>query len=112
MASAPGKTRVSTTITDYKYEQVKFWAKKQGITVNQFISEAISLAIDFQNGDYHISDQDGIVMGQLDQIRHGMADLNSNIVVMQKDVLSALDSLISLTRGDNYLLDTGDGDLG
>lgn len=111
MASAPTpKTvyRFTATVSDKMYEHVIFWADKKGISINELLRDAISLYIAHENKDY---DLPALEIQRLNQLVDSMDVLSSNIGSLEKVITSGFNSLIELTRGDNYLLDDDDGDI-
>ena len=100
--------RFTATVDDKTYEHVKYWAEKKQISVNELLREAINAYIANANKDY---DLPALEIQRLNQLIDGLQVLSSNISSLEKVTVSGFDSLISLTRGDNYLLDNDDGDI-
>lgn len=100
--------RFTASVDAETVEQVKYWARKNGISINDFLREAISHYIAYQNKDY---DLPTLEAQRLNQIVDGMAVLSSNVSSLETTMMSALNSLISLTRGDSVYLDDDDGEL-
>jgi len=40
-----GYKRVSATVSDKTYQQLDYWSSKKGISINEFLNEAIARAI-------------------------------------------------------------------
>lgn len=102
------KYRFTASVDESTYENVKYWAKKKNLSINDVLREAIDLYVSHQNKDY---DLPTLEAGRLNQLLDAMTVLSSNVGSLEKVVTSGFNSLISLTRGDNYLLDDDDGDL-
>lgn len=100
--------RFTASVDSDTYETVNYWAKKKGITVNELLREAIELYIAHQNKDY---DLPTLEIQRLNQLIDTISVLSSNVNSLEKVTVSGFDSLISLTRGDNYLLDDDDGEI-
>lgn len=94
--------RVTLRLTDAEFETVRFWASKFNISENDFIREAITLKIQHANGDYDLPTAE---IQRLNQLIDLIGSLASNISNLEDVTVSGFNSLISLTRGDNYLLD-------
>lgn len=94
--------RVTATIDAKTYERIQFWSESKGISMNQFLSDAIDLAIDFENRRFPMTTME---MARMDQLIDGFKSLASNVNSLEHVITSGFDSLIGLTRGDNYLLD-------
>lgn len=90
------------------YERVIYWAGKKGISINELLRDAISLYIAHENKDY---DLPALEIQRLNRLISSISVLSTNIGSLEKVVVSGFNSLIELTRGDNYLLDDDDGDI-
>ena len=108
MAQAPGTKRVTATVTDTTYERLCYWAEKNGVSINQYLNEAIDMKIAYENRDYPLTT---LEQARLNQLIDHIAVLSSNVKSMESVVQSGFDSLLGLTRGDNYLLEHEDGEL-
>jgi|GEM_PF-2533509 hypothetical protein len=102
------RCRFTASVDTDTYNMVLHWAKKQGITINEFLKNAIDFYVAYQNKDYDIPT---LEVQRLNQLVDTTAVLSSNVSALEKIITSGFDSLISLTRGDNYLLDEDDGEL-
>lgn len=102
------KHRFTALVNEDLYESVVYWAKKKEISINELLREALTLYIAHQNKDY---DLPALEIQRLNQLVDAMHVLSGNVGSLEKIVVSGFDSLLSLTRGDNYLLDDEDGEL-
>ena len=100
--------RVTATITDETFARLQYWSDKHGISINQYLNEAIDKAIAYENQDYPLPT---LEQARLNQLIDEMAILSSNVKSMESVIISGFDSLLGLTRGDNYLLEDEDGDV-
>ena len=100
--------RVTTTLTESDFKQLEFWAKKHGISINDYIKDAIALMIRWENKDY---DLPTLEIQRLNQLVDAMAVMSANVHSLEQVITSGFDSLLGLTRGDNYLLEHEDGDI-
>lgn len=103
------KYRFTASVDEDTYENVKYWAKKKKMSVNDVLREALALYVQHQNKDYDLPTLEAM---RLNQMLDAISVLSSNINSLEKITTSGFNSLISLTRGDNYLLDDDDGDFG
>lgn len=104
-----GAKRVTATLESDTYERLVYWSEKKGISINQFMADAIVRAIAWENQDYPLPT---LEQARLNQLIDQIAALSSNVKSMEGVIVSGLDSLLGLTRGDNYLLDhQEDGEL-
>lgn len=108
MAGKPANKRVTTTLTSDEFERLTYWAAKRGMSVNEYIAEAIRQAIAWENQDYPLPT---LEQARLNQLIDVVNILSSNVKSMEGVVQSGFDSLLGLTRGDNYLLKHEDGEL-
>lgn len=108
MAQAKGTHRVTVTVNDDTLKQMQYYANKKNISINQFLNDAIDTAIAWENKDYPIPT---LEQARLNQLIDQMAIMSSNMSSLEKVVTSGFDSLLGLTRGDNYLLEHEDGEL-
>ena len=109
VSESPNKQyRFTAVVDDETYHNVRYWANKNDISVNDLLRDAIALYIARANKDY---DLPTLEIQRLNQMIDGFNALSSNINSLEKIVVSGFDSLISLTRGDNYLLEDDDGDI-
>lgn len=113
MLCLPGKQkegthRVSVTLTDAEFETLQFWANEKGITINDFLRDSIDLAIRYANKDYDLAP---LEVQRLNQLIDVITTLSYNVQSLENVTTSGFESLIGLTRGDNYLLEDEGGDL-
>lgn len=94
--------RVTIRLSSEMYQNIAYWAKKNNITTIGFIREAIEHYIAWQNKDY---DLPVLEIQRLNQLIEGYHALSSNIASLEKITVAGFDSLLSLTRGDDYLFD-------
>lgn len=108
MAQAEGTKRVTATVTEETYNRLCYWAEKNGISINQYLNEAIDMKIAYENKDYPLST---LEVARLDQLIDGQAVMSSNMKSLEAVVTSMADSLLGLVKGDNYLLEHQDGEI-
>lgn len=89
-------------------QRLQYWAAKKGMSANEYAVEAIEEAIRRENGDY---DLPTLEIARLNQLVDEMKALSVNTANLERVVTQGFDSLIGLTRGNNYLLDDEDGEL-
>lgn len=102
MAQAPNTKRVTATIPTELYEQLVYWADKKGISINQYLCDSLDHAIAWENQDYPLPT---IEMARLAQLVDVVAGLKADIGNIHRVVDSGFNSLLTLTKGDNYLLE-------
>ena len=105
----PGTTtRVTTTLSSDDYERLKYWAASHEMSVNEYIRAAILFKIQWDNKDYPMAPME---VHRLNQLVDVITVLSSNVRSLEQVTVSGFDSLLGLTRGDNYLLEEEDGEL-
>lgn len=100
--------RVTTTLSEAEFKTLEFWAEKKGVSINEYLKDALQLAIRWENKDY---DLPTLEIQRLNQMLDVITVLSSNVQSLESVVVSGFDSLLGLTRGDNYLLEQEDGDV-
>ncbi|PUB32552.1 hypothetical protein C8K30_1011078 [Promicromonospora sp. AC04] len=90
-------------------QRAKYWADKRGFaSVNEYAAEALAEQVRRENLDY---DLPTLEIARLNELVDQVKALSTNQANLERVVTQGLDSLIGLTRGDNYLLDDEDGEL-
>lgn len=102
------KHRVTVTLDSDTYEMLVYWAKKNNVSINQYLNDAIDFKIAFENRDYPLPT---LEQARLNQLIDVITVLSSNIKSLESSTISSLESLTGLVRGDNYLLEHEDGEL-
>lgn len=94
--------RVTLRIPDDDFATLKYWAERRGVTINEYLIDSMYSQISRENGDYDLPKAEVIRLNQLqDMIAANSADLDN----LKDIIISGFESLIGLTRGDNYLLE-------
>lgn len=107
-AKAPDIHRLTLRINEDDYQRLQYWAARRGISANDYMIEALYAQIRRENGDYDIPTAE---VARLNQLVDLVTELLSNIKSLENVTISGFDSLLGLTRGDNYLLEQEDGDI-
>ena len=101
-----GFRRVTVTLSDDDYERLVYWAGSHEMSINEYLRNAIDTAIKRENADY---DLPTLEIARLRQIEHRIAALEETDRNLASILTSGFDSLLSMTRGDNYLLEGDNG---
>jgi hypothetical protein len=107
--NADTRVRVTVRLRKDTDQRAKYWADKANISVTEYITEAVEEKIRRENGDY---DLPTLEQGRLNQLIDQMASLSTNVANLETVTVSGFDALMGLTRGDNYLLDPEEGEIG
>lgn len=83
-------------------ERMSYWAKKEGMSLSEYASEAIERSIRYENKDYDIPSAE---IARLNQLVDLITSLSTNVKNLENVTITGFDSLLGLTRGDNYLLE-------
>ena len=100
--------RVTATVDLKTFERLNFWADAEGVSINQFLNEAIDLAIDFKNHRYPMTT---IMEARVNQLVDAVERNTSELRALSRTAVSGFESLVGLTRGDNYLLENESGEI-
>ena len=100
--------RVTATLTEDEYQRLCYWAQRHDCSINAYLHDAVLLAIQRENKDY---DLPALEVQRLNQILDLLKVLSENVGSLEGILTSGFDSLLGLTRGDNYLLEPEDGEL-
>lgn len=99
------KYRVQVTLDADEYERLKHWSSAKEMTINDYIREAIIFLNKWELGEI---DLPTLEIQRLNQLVDGMQVLSSNVHSLEKVITSGFDSLLGLTKGENYLLEHND----
>ncbi|MEV0445739.1 hypothetical protein AB0I84_20815 [Streptomyces spectabilis] len=108
-SSSSGRQGMFIRLNPDDKQRAEYWADKRGFSsVNEYVAEAVVEKIRRENLDY---DLPTLEIARLNQLVDQVAALAQNLANLERVVTTGFDSLIGLTRGDNYLLDDEDGEL-
>lgn len=102
MSKRPEIAKLTLRLPEDLKENVSYWATRHGMSMNDYIIEAIERTIRYENKDYDIPSAE---IARLNQLIDVIASLSSNVKSLENVTISGFDSLLGLTRGDNYLLE-------
>lgn len=106
---ADARVRIAVRLRKDTDQRARYWADKANLSVNEYISEAVEEKIRRENGDY---DLPTLEQARLNQLIDEMRSLSTNVANLESVATNGFDSLLGLTRGDNYLVDPEDGEIG
>lgn len=95
-------------LSDETRDKVGYWAAKKDVSVNEFISDSIDHYIAWLNGDFQLPT---LEVQRFNQLIEHIDALDSSIKNEQEMIAHGFNSLLGLTRGDNYLLEQDSGEL-
>lgn len=107
--SADSRVRRAVRLHRDTDQRAMYWADRSDISVNEYIAEAVEEKIRRENGDY---DLPTLEQARLAQMWDLLGALSTNVANLETVTISGFDSLMGLTRGDNYLTDEEDGEIG
>lgn len=102
------KYRVTVTLSSDAYEQLKYWSARHECSINEYLGDAIRKSIAYENNDFDVPN---LLIQRINQLIDVITTLSSDIHSLESIVVSGFDSLLGLTRGDNYLLEDEDGEI-
>lgn len=106
-----GDKRLTVRMSQQFGAQVEYWASQQGVSQNEFAADALFEKILRCKGD-HIADANSETVAVINQFTDRMAALEYSVNHLTRIVMTVANSVMLLTRGDNYLLDVAREDLG
>lgn len=101
------KHRITSTVPMDMYERLKYWSDKRDCSMNEYLYDALEEKIGRENGDYDLPTAE---VARLNQLIDIVTVLSTNVKSLEEVTISGFDSLLNLTKGDNYLLENEDGD--
>ncbi|MFE0133323.1 hypothetical protein ACFWY6_17395 [Streptomyces sp. NPDC059037] len=108
-SSSSGRQGMFVRLNSDDKQRAQYWADKRGFpSVNEYVAEAVVEKIRRENLDY---DLPTLEIARLNELVDQVTALAKNSANLERVVTTGFDSLIGLTRGDNYLLDEEDGEL-
>ena len=88
--------------------KLDYWAERAGLSRNEFVLRMLERWIDIENGNYQLPT---LEIQRLNQLIESQSVMSRNMQALEQVVINGFDSLLGLTRGDNYLLEqTDDGE--
>lgn len=109
LEASQARVRVPVRLHPDIKERASYWAAKKGLSINEYIAESVEAMIRWENQDY---DLPTLELQRLNQMIDEVKALSTNIKNVEQITVSGFDSLLGLTRGDNYLLrEKEDGEL-
>ncbi len=106
MARKESDKRVTATVDSNTYDKLVYIAEKKNISISELLREAIDLEIRYDNEDYYPLAK--LEAQRINQITDHLAILSSNVANLEKLTIEGFNSLINLTKGDNYLYEDDD----
>ena len=108
MAQEQEFVRYSLRLDTDTHERLKYWSKRNGVTINQYIQDAIDRQIRYENGDYDLPTAE---QQRVNQLIASQNATTATLESLQITVMNGFDALIGLTRGDNYLMSEESGEI-
>lgn len=106
---ADTRVRVAVRLPRDTDQRARYWAARDDISVNEYIVEAVEEKIRRENSDY---DLPTLEQARLNQLIDEVVSLSTNVANLESVTTNGFDALMGLTRGDNYLLDPEEGEIG
>lgn len=99
---ASGVHRLTLRLSEKDFDRLSYWAEKAGVSLNEFVVLILDRWIDIENGNYQLPT---LEIARLNQLIDVIMTLSSNIQTLETISINGFDSLLKLTKGDNYLLE-------
>ena len=99
--------RLTVRLSEKDFNRLEYWSNHAGLSINEFIPAILDRWVDFENGNYQLPTLEA---ARLNQIVDVVTSLSGNIQSLESITINGFDSLLKLTKGDNYLLEHDDGE--
>lgn len=96
-----GTHRLTLRLSEKDYDRLSYWAEHAGVSMNEFVPMILDRWVDIENGNYELPTLEAARLNQLIDTVLGMS---KNMQSLETVVINGFDSLLQLTKGDNYLL--------
>lgn len=100
--------RFTLRLHEGQMEELEYWSEKQQLSKSEFLTEAMYHYIAWVNSDYDLPTAE---VARLNQMLESMESLVVSNRNLENTVINGFDSLIGLTKGDNYLTVDESGDI-
>lgn len=100
--------RVTATLPQDMMMTLKYWSQKKGVSINQYVADAIALSVKLNNEGYKKPTQE---CERVNQCRDLVLSANESVNSMTTGLITGFDTLLSVTRGYNTFLRNEDGDI-
>lgn len=94
--------RMTVRVSEEDYQKLMYWAARREMSANEYMALCLDEMIKKENGDYDLPNAN---IARLNQLIDVVESLSSNVKSLESVTVSGFDSLLGLTRGDNYLLE-------
>ena len=101
--------RLHLRLDERTYKRLEYWATLKQVTIAKYVQDAIDLAIDYENGNFHI---DNVLDGRMAQMVDAFNAQSSSFNNMSDAMFTFMKMMTDMIRGENYLDDNKeDGEL-
>lgn len=101
--------RLHLRLDERTYKRLEYWATLKQVTIAKYVQDAIDLAIDHENGNFHI---DNVLDGRMAQMTDAFNAQSSSFNNMSDAMFTFMKMMTDMIRGENYLDDNKeDGEL-
>lgn len=102
------RDRVFVRLPSDDKQRLEYWADKHQMSANEYVTQAVQESIRRENQDY---DLPTLEIARINQLVDVVQANTTNLANLERVVTQGFDTLIGLTRGDNYLLEDESGEL-
>lgn len=90
------------------HQQLVYWASQFEMDRTEFLLESMRHYIKWRNQDYDLPTAE---IQRLNQLIDAIQNLTVSQSNVERSVISGIDAMLGMIRGDNYLVDEEDGEL-
>lgn len=110
MARKETDRRITATLDIDMFDKLAYVAEKRGQSLSECLRDAVQLLIRYENEDYYPLAK--LEAERINQLVDCITVLSANVRNLEHVTIEGFSSLISITRGDNYLFDEEDSEGG
>ena len=92
--------RLHLRLDERTYKRLEYWATLKQVTITKYVQDAIDLAIDYENGNFHI---DNVLDGRMAQMTDAFNAQSSSFNNMSDAMFTFMKMMTDMMRGENYL---------
>lgn len=100
--------RFTMRLHEGQLDDLEYWADKFGASKSEFLTDAMYHYIAWVKSDYDLPTAEIVRLNQLIDAMESLVVSNRNL---EGTVINGFDSLIGLTKGDNYLIEDESGEI-
>lgn len=94
--------RLTVRLREADFQKLSYWAEHEGCSMSELIVVMLDQYAGIKSGNYELPT---LEIRRLNQLIDAQTSMSQNLQSLEQIVVRGFDSLLGLTRGDNYLLE-------